>query len=256
MVKPSGHCRFLRLDGYATDEIKCATIAQALLMAGAHREIAMTLIHPTEPGAVEEPEAAFEIEEGHFGPHLPRPRWEMIFVGAGTLLILLGSYLPWLTLRQQGFSQVSSDGTQSASTTTTIFGGWGFVSQGFLHAQGGSFGGIALVALVGAPALSALVVFAMNVAWYRQRANTLTCAVALSALAIGLCVLFGETTVTLFIALLYSFPGGSGPNVSQIGFGIPLMLLGYVGAASATITMCARYWRRSFRAPNESSRAD
>jgi len=190
---------------------------------------------------IDAPDALFEIEEGHFGPHLPRPNREALLVGAGTVFTLIGFYLPWLTIQQQTFNQ-GQFGPGATSVTTQI-GGWSFASSGLLHAPTGSLNGIGLLLLVGMPALAALLALAMNIIWYRRRATALTCGLALSALGIGLSVLFGESSLTLLLAMIYTFLGGGGVISAQIGFGVPLMYLGYIGLVAGTLTMCARYWR-------------
>lgn len=203
----------------------------------------MTLTGPQDTEAAEPPEASFEIEEGHFGPHLPRPDWELIFAVGGTALILVGFYLPWFILHEQS-SSAGPLGPGNQTTTSIPIGGWAFATGTIL--QGQSMLSSGLLLLAGMPVLAALLALAMNIAWYFRRVTPLTCGVALSSMVVGLCVLFGETAVTLLLVLFFGLSNGNGdgPTSIQVGFGVPLLFLGYIGLAAATIAMCARYWRR------------
>ncbi len=201
----------------------------------------MSMLGSTEsPMADDDLESSFVIEQGHFGPHLPRPPWELVASLGGAALILLGFYLPWLTFVEQ---HLASDGGFTGPITTTEFSGWQFSRGYVLSTAVATLSGRGLMALIALPVLAALLALALNILWARRRANGMTCALAICALIVGALVLVVESTYALFLTLL--FETSTVVTTVQIGLGLPVMYLGYIALAAANLAICMDFWRHS-----------
>lgn len=195
--------------------------------------------------APEGADASFEIEEGHFGPHLPRPNWEIICSVGGAVMLFIGSYLPWFAITQQGFDQGPNG--PGPTTHTIQFGGWGVIFSHPSGTQNVALGVAGFILLIALPAVVGLVAFAMNILWYRHRASAMSCGVAVSALLIGVGLLFAETAVLLLMLVLYTGLSANNALSIQAGYAFPLMYLGYFGLTIATFAMCVGFWQDSKR---------